>query len=53
MACSSCKNKNKNYTKEELIKTSKVVSKVVLGFAIVWTLLGVYGFVTLISKLFF
>jgi hypothetical protein len=48
MACSSCKEKKE--IKEELIKTGEFVSKGVIWFSIGWSLLGIYGLVTLISK---
>ena len=51
MACTSCKNKKE--FKEELEKTTEFVTKGVIWFALVWTLLGGYGLITLIKKIFF
>ena len=48
MACKSCKEKRE--IKEELIKSGEFVSKGVIWFVIGWSLLGIYGLVTLISK---
>ena len=48
MACSECK-KNSNL-KEEINNTGKFVSKGVIITFIVWTILGIYGLISLISK---
>ena len=48
MACSSCKEKKE--IKEELIKSGEFIGKGVVWFAIGWSLLAIYGLVTLISK---
>jgi hypothetical protein len=48
MGCSSCKEKRD--IKEELIKSSEFVSKGVIWFTIIWSILAIYGLVTLISK---
>jgi hypothetical protein len=48
MACKECKKKSE--FKEEMLKSSEFVSKGIIVFAITWTLLGLYGLVTLISK---
>ncbi len=49
MACSKCKNKNK--TKEELMKTADFVNKATIWFFVGWSVLAVYGLYTLITKL--
>lgn len=49
MSCTSCKEKRD--IREELIKSTGFVSKGILWFVIIWSLLGVYGLVTLISKI--
>jgi hypothetical protein len=49
MACTTCKEK-KN-VKEEIIKSGEFVSKGVIWFAVIWSVLGVYGLYTLITKL--
>ncbi len=36
--------------KEELIKSGEFVSKGIIWFAVIWSLLGGYGLITLISK---
>ena len=48
MGCTECKKKTE--FKEELDKTTSFVSKGVIVFTIIWTCLGVYGLITLISK---
>jgi hypothetical protein len=48
MSCSSCKQKRD--IKEELIKSSEFVSKGVIWFVVIWSLLAIYGLGTLISK---
>jgi hypothetical protein len=48
MACSTCKQKEK--TKEEIIKTTMKIGKVAIWVAIVWMALGVYGLISLIGK---
>jgi hypothetical protein len=48
MSCTSCKEKRD--IKEELIKSSEFVSKGVIWFVVVWSILGIYGLITLISK---
>ena len=49
MSCTSCK--EKKYVKEEIIKSGEFVSKGVIWFAVIWSVLGVYGLYTLITKL--
>ena len=49
MACKECKKKSE--LKEDIIKSGEFVSKGVIVFAIAWTLLAIYGLVTLISKI--
>ena len=49
MGCSKCKNKNK--TKEELMKTADFVGKGVIVFIVGLSTLAVYGLYTLITKL--
>ena len=49
MGCTSCKEKKE--IKEELIKSGEFVSKGIIWFAIGWSLLGIYGLITLISKI--
>ena len=51
MSCKSCKDK-KNI-KEEIIKSGEFVSKGVIWFVVIWTLLGGYGLVKLIKQIFF
>jgi hypothetical protein len=48
MACTICKEKKE--FKEEIIKSGEFIGKGVIWFTIVWSLLGVYGLITLISK---
>jgi hypothetical protein len=48
MACSSCKKKE---LKEEVIKSGEFVSKGVIIFAVIWSLLGIYGLYSLITKI--
>jgi hypothetical protein len=48
MACTNCKQKEK--TKEEIVKTAMKISKVALWIAIGWMALGVYGLISLIGK---
>ena len=40
----------KSELKEEMLKSGEFVGKGVIIFALVWTALGIYGLVTLISK---
>jgi len=49
MGCTTCKQKGK--IKEELITSTKFIGKVVIWFTVIWTVLGVYGLITLIGKL--
>lgn len=49
MACKDCKKKNE--FKEEIVKSGNLVSKKIVVFAIVWTLIGFYGLYHLINKL--
>jgi hypothetical protein len=49
MSCTSCKEKKD--IREELMKTTKIVSKGIIWFIVIWTMLGIYGLVTLISKI--
>jgi hypothetical protein len=49
MACSKCKNKNN--TKDELMKTTDFISKGTMWFIVGWSMLAVYGLYTLITKL--
>jgi len=51
MACDSCKQKKE--LKDELIKSGEFVSKGVIWFSIIWTLLGAYGLISLIKRIFF
>ena len=48
MACTSCKEKRK--IKEEIIESGEFINKGVIWFVIIWSLLGGYGLITLISK---
>ena len=48
MACTSCKQKRE--IKEEIIKSTEFVNKGVLWFTLIWSILAIYGLVTLISK---
>lgn len=48
MSCTSCKEKKD--IREELIKSGEFVSKGIIWFVIIWSILGIYGLVTLISK---
>ncbi len=48
MSCSNCKGKKD--IKEKMIESGEFVNKGVIWFAIVWSLLGGYGLITLISK---
>lgn len=50
MSCTDCKKKKD--IKEETIKSGELVSKGVIWFAIIWSLLGGYGLITLIYKLY-
>ena len=50
MACSECKKKNEYKVGEDIIKSTKNVSTIILWGFVLWTLLGVYGLVCLISK---
>ena len=49
MACKKCKEK-KDFN-DEMVNSGEFVSKYVIGFAIAWTALGIYGLITLVSKL--
>ena len=49
MACKECKKKKE--LKEEIIESGEFVGKGVIVFAIAWTLLGLYGLISLISKI--
>jgi hypothetical protein len=49
MGCSQCKNKNK--TKDELMKSADFISKGTILFVVGWSVLAVYGLYTLIIKL--
>ena len=49
MSCETCK--KKNTIKEELDKSTEFVGKGVVIFAIVWTILGLYGLYSLIHKI--
>jgi hypothetical protein len=49
MGCTSCKEKKD--IKEEMIKSGEFISKGIIWFAIGWSLLGIYGLITLISKI--
>lgn len=49
MSCTSCKEKKD--IRGELMKTTKMVSKGIVWFIVIWTMLGIYGLVTLISKI--
>jgi hypothetical protein len=48
MACTTCKQKGK--TREEIIESTKFISKTAIWFAIIWMAFGIYGFITLIGK---
>jgi hypothetical protein len=48
MACSECKKNNK--LKEEANKAGQFVSKGVIVAFVVWTILGIYGLVSLVYK---
>ena len=48
MACKECKKKGE--LKDEVLKSGEFIGKGVIVFAIAWTLLGLYGLITLISK---
>lgn len=48
MACTSCKEKRE--LKEEIVKSGEFISKGIIWFTIGWSLLGIYGLITLISK---
>ena len=47
MSCSTCKQKN---LKTEMEDTTKFVSSGIVIFAIIWSVLGIYGLITLIGK---
>ncbi len=53
MACSTCKKKNSFYEKmNENVSTGVAsTSKTVIWFVIIWSLLAVYGFYSLIVEL--
>jgi hypothetical protein len=48
MACSKCKKNNK--LKEEMYKSTEFLSKKIIVVFVIWTILGVYGLYSLISK---
>jgi hypothetical protein len=48
MACSECKKNGK--LKDEANKAGQFVSKGVIIVFVTWTILGIYGLITLISK---
>jgi hypothetical protein len=48
MACTTCKQKGK--TREEIMQSTKFISKAAIWIAIVWMAFGIYGFITLIGK---
>lgn len=48
MSCSSCKKKND--FQEEVKNSTSFVGKGVITFAVVWTLLAIYGLVSLVQK---
>lgn len=49
MSCSSCKKKSD--FQEEVKNSTSFVGKGVIIFTIVWSLLAIYGLVTLIQKI--
>jgi len=49
MGCTSCKQKRD--IKEEMIKSGEFINKGIIWFVIGWSLLGIYGLITLISKI--
>jgi hypothetical protein len=49
MGCTKCKEKRD--IKEEIIKSGEFINKGIIWFAIGWSLLGIYGLITLISKI--
>jgi len=49
MACTNCKEKKD--IKEEIIKSAEFVAKRVIWFAIIWSILGLYGLISLIGKI--
>jgi hypothetical protein len=48
MACKECKKNNR--FKEEMNKSTELFSKKIIVVFVVWTILGVYGLFSLISK---
>ena len=48
MACSKCK--EKKTLKEDLIKSTGIVSKGIVWFTIIWTIFAIYGIYSLITK---
>jgi hypothetical protein len=48
MACSSCK--KKETFKNEIKETGDLVSKKIVWFAIIWSILGLYGLYSLVTK---
>lgn len=48
MACKSCKEKRE--IKKEIIESSRFISNGVIWFVIGWSVLAIYGLVTLVSK---
>ena len=49
MACSSCK--KRETIKDEIKETGDFISKKIIWFALIWSILGLYGLYTLITKL--
>jgi hypothetical protein len=49
MGCTTCKEKSN--IREEMVKSGEFIPKGVIIFMIVWSILGVYGLYTLITKL--
>lgn len=50
MACSTCKKKNTGNLESVSGKVSNI-NKGVIVFVLIWSALGVYGLITLISKI--
>ena len=48
MACSKCKQKNKEEIKQDLIKQTENINKTGFAIVIVWSALGFYGLYHLI-----
>jgi hypothetical protein len=49
MSCTSCKEKKD--VKEEMIKSGEFIAKGVIFFAVIWSVLVLYGLISLIGKL--